>query len=107
MAYTPRPWKDISNNTRRGPRTFRIVAPSKDDCQLWIDGESRTADQAHANARLIAAAPEMIKALEELVAEFETKSFEFALDHPGTLGLPESGGIIWAKDIIKGVTEGR
>lgn len=59
------------------------------------------------NARLIAQAPEMLKALEELVAEFNTKSLEFSLDHPGTLGLPESGGIIWAKEIIKGLQGGR
>jgi hypothetical protein len=62
--HTPGPWIDITNTLRKNARHFRIVAPSRDDCCLFIDGESRTVSQAQANAHLVAAAPDLLSSVQ-------------------------------------------
>jgi len=53
-----------------------------------------------ANAQLFAASLDLFGALKELVAEHEQRSIDWESDHPGTLGLPESAGLVWAKEAI-------
>ena len=71
-SHTPGPW-DVYPGTRAGIDTkdgsFSIVVAGYDDdeCGIW----GRTNAEAEANARLIAAAPDLLEALSELLAEAE------------------------------------
>ena len=80
--HTPGPWQlqdQIHTGTEWGrtPKPddwrfgYRIAA--KDNCHLAQVGhvDARYKESAEANARLIAAAPDLLQALEELVAETE------------------------------------
>ena len=64
---------------------------------LMPDGDDTFADAVRAAARAVNANDQMRAALEELIAEHETRSAEFEADHPGTFGLPETGGIEQAR----------
>jgi hypothetical protein len=62
--HTPGPWR-ASNATVYAPNQNapRQMIPIKIESG-WLDGAWESDDEAHANARLIAAAPEMLEALE-------------------------------------------
>jgi hypothetical protein len=53
------------------------------------------------NARLIAAAPDLLEALRELVAEFDTDNEP---TEPGYGPRPDTGGIVLARDAIRKAT---
>ena len=77
MTHTPGPWE-----VTRGYNWFTIGGgKNKESGSEHIICEVRapTAFRAHegeANARLIAAAPELLQALDEMVAEWDTKHAE-------------------------------
>lgn len=75
MSHTPGPWTILCSEDRRGARTVpKITQPGKAGIVAtlgWPGEGDRTA-----NARLIAAAPEMLEALRDTVAQ---------LDHQGHL----------------------
>lgn len=57
------------------------------------------------NARLIAAAPEMLYALREVVAEFDGRS-DRAAEEQGCGGIADTGGISYARTIIRQIEGG-
>lgn len=80
-AHTPGPW-DYHELTRINPRTLHVRNRdiSRGVCELsaakW---ENTSAEEMEANARLIAAAPDLLAALvkcEDLLAELETGGAE-------------------------------
>jgi hypothetical protein len=70
-THTPGPWR-IENWIYQNAREVVTIQTDKDAiataCNLWRDGDDSTFE-VMANARLIAAAPEMLAALEELCAD--------------------------------------
>jgi hypothetical protein len=52
-----------------------------------------------ANARLIAAAPDLLAALSELLAEWDERD-RIAAQEPGCGGLNETGGVVLARAAI-------
>ena len=87
-AHTPGPWKAVrlACQEDRHKYTHEVVADS-DDQISWLTTE--------ANARLIAAAPELLETLESLVALFEMDAEAQA---PGTDAYTE---IILAKELCR------
>lgn len=70
VAHTPVPW--IITKSKHGidadKYVVSIVAPERGDRALLIHANHGKDDEADANARLIAAAPELLEALERLRA---------------------------------------
>jgi hypothetical protein len=65
MTHSPAPWTAFQDPMRRwtiGNVTHRI-------CDMWGSSPAFFTDEDAANARLIAAAPDLLAALEESVAE--------------------------------------
>ena len=67
--HTPGPWEAVEGNAHHGP--FVTDIGDRTICDLYtLDGADRPAvfrpEEAEANARLIAAAPDLLAALEEL-----------------------------------------
>jgi hypothetical protein len=94
MKHTPGPWK-------RGSRILDIVGSKPVTLIATIACPSEhpaTEAKAHANSNLIAAAPEMLEALKELVAEFDSRNEEFEDIRPGYF--KDTGGIAYARIII-------
>lgn len=84
--HTPGPWTVESDQTTvsMGGQCV-IVAPAPD---------TASREECIANARLIAAAPELYRALRELIAEAD--------DHPGWEGhKSQTLGFEWARDAVK------
>ena len=100
--HTPGPWKITGyafvSDSRSPIRAIARTEPSgEDDPICWPeDGLERTA-----NARLIAAAPEMFQALEELIAEHEYRD-----DPEHNTYREDTAGIMFARDAIKKATVG-
>lgn len=83
MAHTPGPWECNEVRTQTG-RAFRIGAgemlvAGKGCCIIYDDYPGRPDNERAANARLIAAAPEMLAALRNFT-EGDTITFTEALD---------------------------
>jgi hypothetical protein len=66
MSHTPGPWKCHDYETVDGMR-YTIDAGDYQVCEGWLD-MGPLQDQAVANARLIASAPEMYEALAGILA---------------------------------------
>jgi hypothetical protein len=70
-THTQGPWR-VENWIYQNAREVVTIQTDKDAiataCNLWRDGDDSTFE-VMANARLIAAAPEMLAALEELCAD--------------------------------------
>lgn len=65
--HTPAPWMRVHNS--RG-RTYRIISSANETVTaLPIVGGIDDFDENEANARIIAAAPELLAALEKLIAQ--------------------------------------
>jgi len=71
--HTPGPWEYVGNtppkNAREEGYVYGWYVTCADDRHISVEG--RTGDEAEANARLIAAAPDMLEALESLVATID------------------------------------
>ena len=67
-------------------------------CRGWNEAEDES------NARLIAAAPELLQALEEIVAEWDAGNIGRLTTIPGTPGWEESVGMKWARAAIAKAT---
>ncbi|KKM76730.1 hypothetical protein LCGC14_1377110 [marine sediment metagenome] len=99
--HTPKPWLiEETRNAKKWP-LFEITAGNHSIADLLVSGpgESHDADggQARQNAHLIAAAPDMLVALEECVAEWDAKWEDLPEGH-GTPQDPPS--ILFARDAI-------
>jgi hypothetical protein len=68
-SYTPGPWKvetwKYNNNTREVLTIQTQCDAIAQTCGIWRDGDDSSAEEA-ANARLIAAAPDLLAALDAL-----------------------------------------
>ena len=103
MKHTPGPWH-TGNIGRKGIgwcTIFNDTTPIARALSLHKKGERKSGDFdiEAANARLIAAAPELLEALRELVAEFEELNRELAAKENYSY-YPESGGIAYARTVI-------
>jgi hypothetical protein len=66
MSHTPGPWTIAMDE----PYDLRVVAGNRGICEVWLD-DAPVVDfnnEQHDNARLIAAAPDLLAALENLLA---------------------------------------
>jgi hypothetical protein len=70
--HTPGPW-EVEDITSQGAMVYRRIKTSKDEpvgsVSAYKLSKKRDAE-AEANARLIAAAPELLEALEMMIADF-------------------------------------
>ena len=102
--HTPGPWL-IAGMSQSGCADVSIYRKTANDRPQYIGrvyGEGivyRYTDTRDANARLIAAAPDLLAAIEELVGEFDARS-EAAAQEPGVIGLNDTGGIAAARAVI-------
>ena len=81
-AHTPGPWKVVDKIDGRKPRSMALVAAGGDmsiDCTR--SGDTRA--ESNANARLIAAAPDLLAELEHLVRLLEPLEQSGSLQVPG------------------------
>jgi hypothetical protein len=70
-AHTPGPWRVMPPSVGR----FKVGAARAHSEAFQIVGEaSNYNEQAEANARLIAAAPELLEALQELVSHYMARN---------------------------------
>jgi hypothetical protein len=69
--HTPGPWKVYQNKRSRGADCRRdalpIAAKRVDVATVWIDASSEGTEEQHANAQLIANAPDLLAAAEWIV----------------------------------------
>ncbi len=84
MSHTPGPWTDISDKPKckgKWPPMAMVKAGGRSAIDCTDSGDSPSQDRA--NARLIAAAPDLLAALKLYVEKFEqdfgVKSAELAL----------------------------
>jgi hypothetical protein len=70
VAHTPGPWQDDHTLTHYGRRTIRHNGVVVAIIPATVTGMS--AEERHVNARLIAAAPELLAALRDLVRRADT-----------------------------------
>jgi hypothetical protein len=74
MSHTPGPWQTDQAEHDAPYQDIRIHAGKGSICRVWIDDapvHDYNAEQ-RANARLIAAAPELLEALKRLMGETTT-----------------------------------
>ena len=68
MSHTPGPWKAYNQIGSRILKSWLVASDSPNQpCGICRLDESLTGEQAVANAKLIAAAPDMLEALEDMV----------------------------------------
>ena len=91
VNHTPGPWTVFKSPVRKA-----LLIHAKDDLLVADLGDDETGTQ-EANARLIAAAPDLLAALSELVAEWDNDHADE--DHQSGI-TPETGGIILARMAI-------
>ena len=81
-THTPGPWR-IETWTYQNAREVITIQTDKDAvatvCNLWRDGNDSTIEGV-ANARLIAAAPEMLAALESIAVGLSPASVELQME---------------------------
>ena len=89
---TPGPWRLDANSSHvvNGKNLEPVADCRRDSTHPAVE------DRCAANARAIAALPELLAAVEELVAEFDTDSAR-AAEQPGYGGIPDTGGILAAR----------
>ena len=95
--HTPGPWRVEQQDDMDVEGNGYVWAVRAEGHGSYCQNPARS--NSLANARLMAASPELLMALEELVAEFDAASEE-AAQEPGCGGLAETGGIAYARTII-------
>lgn len=69
---TPGPWSvEATRNTKRGPVTMLMVVADAGGMPGLIVNQGPVEPRDHANAKLIAAAPDLLAALKGLLADIE------------------------------------
>ena len=78
MSHTPGPWTDIGDPTGEGTPHYHEIHPATQDyfTEASPDGFSVTGYMKDSDARLIAAAPDLLAALESAEAQL-------SIDYPG------------------------
>ena len=94
MAYTPGPWKKANSNNSvwyDGPKHTQMT----NDCSPALDRRVAICDMPEfpshdneANARLIAAAPELLAALKDLIEQFNAYRNGWLGSWQDRIGLP-------------------
>jgi hypothetical protein len=78
MKFTPGPWSIVPNIIET---EWLITAQRSDACRGYVASTAKTNDESEANARLIAAAPELYEALKEIAEPWiEPQSNPHAFD---------------------------
>jgi hypothetical protein len=72
--FTPGPWADVSQ--ARGRDKSSLVATSDGPLAIDCTQSGKTLAQDRANARLIAAAPDLYEALAQVVAEYDVSDHD-------------------------------
>lgn len=82
MKHTPGPWKAVADTDIRGNPNWRIHSNTIGDlaCLTFCNTEDRDTFGKE-NAKLIAAAPELLAALDDLVVLAEYFQSELSKDH--------------------------
>lgn len=83
--HTPGPWR-----IRYGKRfeyDYLLKAGKDTPIAYWSNFKIRTKKESKANARLIAAAPELLEALQSLVNQFLQRGVFTAPEHPDRIAL--------------------
>ena len=83
--FTPGPWSIRKDSEEKGS-PLRVHAPSRSIAQVWEH------DQGRGNAALIAAAPEMYEALQNLVNDWERVHGPIPKDHEAWAALAQAEG---------------
>ena len=83
-GYTPGPWKATRSNPAEGYDCWWITANHRNNFEKDLATVAGGASTSEANARLIAAAPEMFEALRALIDAIDTGNLE--------MNSPEIGG---------------
>lgn len=100
--HTPGPWatETWTYEVDRDIPTIRTAGDAiAQALDLWRDGADSTAER-DANARLIAAAPDLLAALEEMVSEHDTYWRNTVADNPGYFPPDDTGGLVLARAAI-------
>ena len=99
VTHTPGPWKAAPTFVENENTFWGIYAPAV--CPKQFNGERVGKVLNEADARLIAAAPDLLEALRELVTEHDTEPY----GHEGPwYGRNDTGGIVLARDAIRKAT---
>lgn len=83
-VFTPGPWRSLPDSRQQKGHTFpgfRIDSAER-SLMAWIETGDATDAEARANARLMAAAPDLLEALQALWGYFE----DLQKSNPGYLG---------------------
>lgn len=73
-THTPGPWQTDRNNVHAGQIATIHHCKGNDWIEVWSTNWPEDEDTQEANARLIAAAPELLAALEILVSQYDSSS---------------------------------
>jgi hypothetical protein len=77
MKHTPGPWGCI--DTSNHAHDYRLIKPDGSPLPLHVEANDHS--EQRANARLIAAAPDLLEALQEITSDYADR---FDLDDPST-----------------------
>jgi hypothetical protein len=83
MSHTPGPWRTDRNDIHSGQISVVHHCVGNDWVEVWSpDATAADEKEMEANARLIAAAPELLEALESMVEMVEMNGFgkAYAMD---------------------------
>ena len=72
QGHTPGPWAAGETRYQRDMRTFQNVMAGEYNFVAAVSSDPQNREATGANARLIAASPDLLKALQDLVAAVET-----------------------------------
>jgi hypothetical protein len=114
MPHTPGPWESVrcgKTENKRNLVEFQIRSTQGEGlsaCVAWTDEvRAEQAEQTEANARLIAAAPELLAALEAALSKMESDESQIEGEWGSSLSLEElekdgslSAEIITARAVI-------
>ena len=93
--HTPGPWEmkfDIDNTVYVESKTTLIADNLLNESDI-LDLSIEEIQEYKANAKLIAAAPDLLEACQELIAELDNRESQY--------GYPDTGGMILARMAIK------